>query len=110
MDRFVTRINRNSILTNDTNRNLQTKTPRNPSSVTDPDDFGMEKPSRPKSQSYSKDQNNKSLCAKWYEQFWWLEYSKSKDVAFCYPCRRFHPCKRKNLFLPQKATKIGKML
>lgn len=26
---------------------------------------------------------------KWYEEFKWLEYSISKDVAFCFNCRCF---------------------
>ena len=26
---------------------------------------------------------------KWYEEFNWLEYSASKDVAYCFTCRCF---------------------
>ena len=32
---------------------------------------------------------NRSFNAKWYDEFDWLEYSISRDAAFCYPCRMF---------------------
>ena len=32
---------------------------------------------------------NRSFNANWFESFTWLEYSKSKDAAFCFPCRIF---------------------
>ena len=31
----------------------------------------------------------RSFNPKWYEEFEWLEYSISRDAAFCYPCRVF---------------------
>ena len=31
----------------------------------------------------------RSFNLKWYEEFEWLEYSISRDAAFCYPCRVF---------------------
>ncbi|KAL4112114.1 hypothetical protein QTP88_015962 [Uroleucon formosanum] len=34
-------------------------------------------------------QNYRSFQKKWYDCFKWLEYSVSKDKAFCFPCRMF---------------------
>ena len=31
----------------------------------------------------------RSFKANWFESFTWLEYSKSKDAAFCFSCRIF---------------------
>ena len=34
---------------------------------------------------------------KWYEEFNWLEYSVSKDVAFCFTCRCFGSLGKRNV-------------
>ena len=39
--------------------------------------------------SYLRDQKNRSFGAIWYTSFPWLEYSISKDKAFCFACRNF---------------------
>lgn len=31
--------------------------------------------------------NQRKFCSNWYNQFKWLEYSVTKDAAFCYYCR-----------------------
>ena len=35
---------------------------------------------------------------KWYEEFNWLEYSISKDAAFCFVCRCFGSLDKRNYF------------
>ena len=31
----------------------------------------------------------RSFNSSWYKEYPWIEYSKSKDVIYCYPCRHF---------------------
>lgn len=40
---------------------------------------------------YPKQSNNRSFRASWYKQFKWLQYSPTKDAAFCYACVQFNP-------------------
>ena len=30
-----------------------------------------------------------SFNSEWYKQYCWLEYSRERDAAYCYPCRLF---------------------
>ena len=52
---------------------------------------GLEdKPVQPRNISFPRDKkNNRSFNSSWYHKHMWLEYSVSKDAAFCYPCRLF---------------------
>ena len=36
-----------------------------------------------------KGNKHRSFNSEWYKQYRWLEYSRKKDAAFCYPCRLF---------------------
>ncbi|OMO81088.1 Zinc finger, TTF-type, partial [Corchorus olitorius] len=36
------------------------------------------------------EKNRRRFQATWYKDFWWLEYSPSKDTAFCFPCFLFN--------------------
>ncbi|GJX82222.1 zinc finger MYM-type protein 1-like protein [Tanacetum coccineum] len=33
--------------------------------------------------------HKRSFQAAWFKRFWWLEYSDTKDAAFCFPCYLF---------------------
>lgn len=38
---------------------------------------------------FKKQRDGRSFQKSWLQQFSWLEYSKLKDAAFCYPCRQY---------------------
>lgn len=40
---------------------------------------------------------NRKFNKKWLADFVWLEYSISKDAAFCYACRQFSPSNEKDI-------------
>lgn len=42
----------------------------------------------------SKEKHRRSFQSSWFKQFPWLEYSPSKDAAFCFPCFLF--CRKPN--------------
>jgi len=46
------------------------------------------KPIRPSLSIYPSDKNGR-FNSKWYSTYSWLEYSKSKNAAFCFTCRHF---------------------
>ncbi|XP_060846831.1 zinc finger MYM-type protein 1-like [Rhopalosiphum padi] len=49
-------------------------------------------PYRPIMESYPKTMqgaSERSFQKSWFEKYVWLEYSPSKDLAFCFPCRIF---------------------
>lgn len=39
--------------------------------------------------SYPRNKDGRCFQKEWYKKFSWVEYSPSKDAAFCYPCRQF---------------------
>lgn len=45
--------------------------------------------------SYPKNKENRSFQPGWFQKFEWLEYSRIKDAAFCYPCRQTFKNKNK---------------
>jgi len=47
------------------------------------------KPIRPALKSYPKNDEGNKFSEKWYADHTWLEYSKSKNAAFCFVCRHF---------------------
>ena len=47
------------------------------------------KPVRPAMKSYPKNADGNKFSDKWYPDHTWLEYSKSKNAAFCFVCRHF---------------------
>ena len=36
-----------------------------------------------------KGRKHRSFNSDWYKQYRWLEYSRGRDAAYCYPCRLF---------------------
>lgn len=36
-----------------------------------------------------KGNKHRSFCSEWYKQYRWLEYSRERNAAYCYPCRLF---------------------
>jgi len=47
------------------------------------------KPIRPAIKTYPKNNEGNKFNDKWYSDHTWLEYSKSKNAAFCFVCRHF---------------------
>lgn len=49
---------------------------------------------------YPKNSEKRSFQPDWVKKFKWLEYSKSRDAVFCYPCRQFsHSGTKENAFI-----------
>jgi len=47
------------------------------------------KPIRPTISAYPLNSSNNKFNSAWYDKHMWLEYSKSKNAAFCFVCRHF---------------------
>ena len=53
-------------------------------------------PVQPQNIDFPKDKKNgRSFSSSWFHKHMWLEYSVSRDAAFCYPCRFFSTCVRR---------------
>nr|CAB3264614.1 P2X purinoceptor 7-like [Phallusia mammillata] len=69
-----------------------------------PDDISQcidDGPTQPRMLSYPKTvfghtRNTRSFCVNWFDKFPWLEYSVSKDKAYCFACRHFDSTEAKN--------------
>lgn len=48
--------------------------------------------------TFKKQANGRSFQNGWVIKFPWIEYSKEKDAAFCYPCRQFGLCHTYDVF------------
>ena len=67
--------------------------------LTDISSFKTDLPKQPKLTSYLKSRmggvgdNSRARCFQfaWFQQYPWLEYSQTKDAAFCFACRHFAP-------------------
>ena len=67
--------------------------------LTDISSFKPDLPKQPKLTSYPKScmggvgDNSRARCFQfaWFQQYPWLEYSQTKDAAFCFACRHFAP-------------------
>ena len=57
--------------------------------TTMPLDLGTEKPKQPKLLAFPKDAHERKFLSTWYSQYDWLEYSVSKNAAYCFACRQF---------------------
>lgn len=56
-----------------------------------PTDIADEPPVQPKIKfpTTLKGNRHRSFNCEWYKQYRWLEYSRARDAAYCYPCRLF---------------------
>ena len=50
---------------------------------------GPDEPPKIKFPTTLKGNNHRSCNCEWYKQYCWLEYSRARDAAYCYPCRLF---------------------
>lgn len=47
---------------------------------------------------FPKQTDGRSFQSKWLQTFSWLEYSKERDAAFCFPCRQFSIANSNDIF------------
>lgn len=59
---------------------------------------------------FPKQTDGRSFQSKWLNSFEWLEYSKERDAAFCYPCRQFSIAKANDIFTCVGFTNWSKAL
>ena len=68
------------------------------------------KPIRPSIKTYSCNEKGNKFNPHWYTQYSWLEYSKTKNAAFCFTCRHFgeNNSKKKNVYTDEGYTDFRK--
>lgn len=57
-----------------------------------------------------KQDDGRSFQFKWLKTFEWLEYSKEKDAAYCYPCRKYATSSARDIFCLTGYNKWSKAL
>ena len=94
MDRFITK---RKLEPDKANDEIPAKLPRpipitvlpKPSKSGPSGDLGTDKPHQPLLDYYPKNKGGRQFQSRWFKDFPWLEYSREKDRAFCYPCRLY---------------------
>lgn len=60
--------------------------------------------------TFPKQNDGRSFQLNWLKKFEWLEYSKEKDAAFCYPCRQYATSNGSDSFCSTGYNKWSKAL